>query len=1196
MIRILRDEPAKKDGFGKGADGIGPHASIAAAIERRIVSEEGGGTIGLEGDYGSGKSTIVRLLSNQLDKHKNIKLIIFDAWSHEGDPLRRAFLETLINELMDHCDGLIPEKWHREKERLSQRHRKSRETKKSSPSGFGIWVAIATGLVPVGLLVSRAQTSKEDFVLDWDHIKQWPITIGLLLLVAPILVAATRLLFLHLGYILRTSVGWIPRGRANLLKRWTFNCRRVAPRRYWGCFATVNYSFLAQQGTLESESDAYESSDPTSVEFESRFSELISEAIEGTDKRIVLVVDNLDRLTAKQSLAIWSNLQTFVSQRALDGNGWSNQFSLLVPYTPAALQKLWGDAGAVTSAASFFEKTFQVRFTTPPPTLSNWQGHLRSMLREAIPEMPANDMERAIQVFDLVRRERVERIVPRQLKLHVNALAVLWDIWNHNGIRIPASDLAYAVLHSADRSQYEECLRRRIERLPDSERKEEDKECPDFPSKAALRLCGPKLVDHLAAVHFNVEPSEAIQILLWEKIESALNDGELETLSSYRETNEEAFWIVLLGIVEEQVDSLSPEGLTTWVKGLQFLDEDELPYAAEKIRESIREQIGKERMVWHPLSEETIDGLVACLRIDSGAEMRSIVREVGERTARSTNKDIDVIAKLSLVKALREASVVPDNPQRAGTWKVAMEASEWIDVAASSAVDESGFVFIDPICSSESIVQELCERAGSVDDEGRLELKDLHVRAFAELSTIRSGIDGSAICEVLHETLTTKATVPTREAVETVSACIERLHSLRLQGEESASAHLRDDNTARAIFDCWTNADALAIVKESLIASLLYSHPAMDIDKQFGGVADATRNKYKAFCRDGGLEAVEPVWRKLCDYHVRNIVGKLGKQASVAIKVDFIELASNDGDASLAVGTGYVKANSRLLVDRLENRDADVHAVVKQLVQNTDLCASLVENGDPLVDKVRECVEVILDFGPPPSQLVVADAFAKKLGKVSREQWQTDLVEERKLVVLAGKIQNEHSKSFVGSSFKTAMKNVAGDFARGDLELDTEGLAIVASLVSKLSPSLKKDLGKQALANIHSATCGLNSIAVTIYGDAILLADIDFSPEDLATITARSLDGADGELVAWLLEFLIGQDRVLSGVKGEASQLLQSHLEAAEHGTEDEDTHLQLEKLRELFAIYPQTADPSERSDLAEGDKMQVEDTSEDVS
>lgn len=1195
MVKILRDEPAEKDGFGKGADGSGPHASIAAAIERRILSEEGGGTIGLEGDYGSGKSTIVRLLDERLDKHKNIKLIIFDAWSHEGDPLRRAFLETLINELMDHCDGLIPEKWHREKERLAQRHRKSKETKKSSPSGFGIWVAIATGLVPVGLVVSRVEASKKDFILDWDHVRQWPVMVGLLLLVAPIIVAATRLLFLHLGYALRKSVGWIPLGWANWLKRWTFNLRRVAPRRYRGCFATANYNFLAQQGTLESESDAYESADPTSVEFENRFSELISEAIEGTNKRIVLVVDNLDRLTAKQSLAIWSNLQTFVSQRALDGNGWSNQFSLLVPYTPAALQKLWDDAGAVTSAKSFFEKTFQIRFTTPPPTLSNWQGHLRSMLREAISEMPTNDKERVIQVFDLVRRERAERIVPRQLKLHVNALAVLWDIWNYEGVRIPATDLAYAVLHSADRSQYEECLRRRIERLPDSENNEEDKHCPDFPSKAALRLCGPKLVENLAAVHFNAEPGEAIQILLWDQIESALKNGELETLLSYRESNEEAFWIVLLGTVEEQVDSLTPEGLTTWVKGLQFLEEDELPFAADKIRESVREQIGKERMVWHPLNEETISGLVDCLRIDGSEEMRSIVREVGERTARSTNKDIEIAAKLSLVHALREASVVPDNTQRAGTWKVAMEAAEWIDVAAAKAVDESGFVFLDPTCSPDSIVQELCERAEKVDDEGRLKLKGSHVGAFATFSSVRHGIDGSAISDVLREMLTTNAILQTREAVETVSDCIEHLHSLRLKGEESARVHLRDDTTAKAILDCWTNADAVGMKKHSLIASLIFSHPTMDVDKQFPGVADATRNKFKSILQNGGLDSVKPIWRKLCDYQVRNIVGNLGNNASATLLADFIELATDDGDASLAVSVGFIKVNSRWLIERFEDRDLDVATVIDQLVQNTDLVDSLAKDGDPLEKKTRECVEVILDFGPQPSQIIIADAFAKKIGKVSREHWQTDLEDEQKIVMFARKIQDEHSRSFVGSPFKTAMKNVAGDFARGELELSPDSVASVASLVSKLSPALKKDLGKQALANIHAAKCGLNSSTVAIYGDAILLADFEFSPEDLATITARSLDGADGEFVGWLLEFLDGQNRVLSGVESEASQLLQSHLEAAEHGAEDEDTLLQLEKLRELFAIYPPATTPSDESDSAEESAASVDETPDDA-
>jgi hypothetical protein len=94
--RLIADTPSSMDDFG-------PHRRIAEAIFELIDSEPGGVAIGLEGDWGSGKSTIIKLLDGHLAESQSPrKLIVFNAWAHEGDPLRRTFLESLIHELIDH--------------------------------------------------------------------------------------------------------------------------------------------------------------------------------------------------------------------------------------------------------------------------------------------------------------------------------------------------------------------------------------------------------------------------------------------------------------------------------------------------------------------------------------------------------------------------------------------------------------------------------------------------------------------------------------------------------------------------------------------------------------------------------------------------------------------------------------------------------------------------------------------------------------------------------------------------------------------------------------------------------------------------------------------------------------------------------------------------------------------------------------
>jgi ABC-type Na+ transport system ATPase subunit NatA len=63
-VNLLSDFPLSGDEIG------GAHGKVASAIFDLISTEKGGKVIGLEGKWGSGKSTIIEILSNLFSKKK----------------------------------------------------------------------------------------------------------------------------------------------------------------------------------------------------------------------------------------------------------------------------------------------------------------------------------------------------------------------------------------------------------------------------------------------------------------------------------------------------------------------------------------------------------------------------------------------------------------------------------------------------------------------------------------------------------------------------------------------------------------------------------------------------------------------------------------------------------------------------------------------------------------------------------------------------------------------------------------------------------------------------------------------------------------------------------------------------------------------------------------------------------------------
>jgi energy-coupling factor transporter ATP-binding protein EcfA2 len=279
--RLVADEPS-------GTDDFGPHERIARAILDMVEHEPGGRSVGVTGSYGSGKSTVVNLLKAQLNElpTKDDRFVwVFDAWAHDGDPLRRTFLEDLTEALLQH--GWVPKaqekRWRNQLRRLRRRFRRVETETQPRPSWPGVGIALAVLLAPLAVVVLTAGLRNAHLELG---VPNDPIGWAATLLLLPFIVAV--------GVLLRGVV--VGRG---------FNDKALEH---------VGRVIVQKEGASQT-SNTYETGEPTSLEFEEFFSRLMGDVLIG-DRKLILVIDNLDRVEPEDATRIWSTLRTFLDPGA----------------------------------------------------------------------------------------------------------------------------------------------------------------------------------------------------------------------------------------------------------------------------------------------------------------------------------------------------------------------------------------------------------------------------------------------------------------------------------------------------------------------------------------------------------------------------------------------------------------------------------------------------------------------------------------------------------------------------------------------------------------------------------------------------------------------------------------------------------------------------------------------------------------
>lgn len=346
-FKFLKDAP-----IGKEAQGFFDfyHKNVAPALKTIVENDSCVHTVGLFGKWGTGKSTIIKLL-----KDKGVdgaKIVEFDCWKYEKDSLRRQLLLQIAKDL-----GVS----RKEIDKLEKE-----------------------------LYFSLSESINEKVSISWGYLKK----VGLLSLA----------FLIPIGFI---TWQLFP----NLATQW----------KLWAgtSFSLVFSIALLVEKVLGddfkkiimvSPITASKSQLSSPEQFERSFVSILKKSTIKTDK-VIIVIDNLDRVESKVATEVLATLKTFLE---ISEDNIGKKIIFLVPCDFDAIKKA---APSAELADEFLRKIFNVVIWTPEFIDTDIRSFIKEQIKQTGDIQLLLDDEDVVLVIDSAFGNS-----PREIKQFVNNL------------------------------------------------------------------------------------------------------------------------------------------------------------------------------------------------------------------------------------------------------------------------------------------------------------------------------------------------------------------------------------------------------------------------------------------------------------------------------------------------------------------------------------------------------------------------------------------------------------------------------------------------------------------------------------------------------------------------------------------------------------------------------------------------------
>lgn len=375
-LKLQKESPADNDLF-EGES----HKKVAERMAG-VLREADNNIIGLEGELGSGKSTIINLLKSELGSE--YRFIEFDAERYHYGNTKKALIEVIYKGLSDGT-GANQSKLDTYR---NQALGNIVEYEKKVKSRLSWWTVMF-------ILCSLLAVQMARYLLsDINKLMVTDITVSKLVLLIETFGLLSPAILLGILWFTRCLC------RSKLGNKEPITVGDLFKR---NSTDTISETWMASRevGTIE-----------------------LHDALSGfTDKdtlprnlHFILIIDNLDRIVPEKVKELWSDMELIAGTT-------HEHFRVIIPYSArqvASSLEMEGHSGR-----EFIAKRIPVTFSVPPLITAGWQDAFKTMWHQTVSESDEISCTEVIQLIERWRPLQYPRITPRLLKKLVNDIHIL---------------------------------------------------------------------------------------------------------------------------------------------------------------------------------------------------------------------------------------------------------------------------------------------------------------------------------------------------------------------------------------------------------------------------------------------------------------------------------------------------------------------------------------------------------------------------------------------------------------------------------------------------------------------------------------------------------------------------------------------------------------------------------------------------